>query len=369
MDPVQKAVLNHTFGVPAPPRRRQLITCNICQLRFNSQNQAEAHYKGSKHLKKMKTAEAEKVKQGSPPAVPSAQGPPALSHSASPAGPLLGWLSLILPPTPTPRCADLSSQSSSLSQLTAAVAVTESNDTSPASDAAFLPQPPGPTVPAITADGPPSSEEGGKGQLFCSICKLAVNSQSQLVAHNNGARHKAMMEGKEVKASGRPFPRHSSRHKAARARTKLGPAPPPKAFHCQLCDIKVNSETQLQQHMASRKHKDKEAGRPPKPKFSPYNKLQRRQGTHLVVILKAKMALHKDLSKPLMAAMAAAGFLPSPLTATAVGMASPMALRSAAGTAASLLAGPGLSQAILRPAPGPIRTSHPCTRHIVFAPY
>ncbi|CAM9335819.1 unnamed protein product [Lampetra fluviatilis] len=357
MDPVQKAVLNHTFGVPTPPRRRQLITCNICQLRFNSQNQAEAHYKGSKHLKKMKTAEAEKVKQGPPPAVPAALGPPALSHSASPA--------------------DLSSQSSSLSQLNGvispeletslpaavAVAVAEINDTSPASDAAF-PQPPGPTVPATTAaDGPPSSEEG-KGQLFCSICKLAVNSQSQLVAHNNGARHKAMMEGKEVKASGRPFPRHSSRHKAAKARTKLGPAPPPKAFHCQLCDIKVNSETQLQQHMASRKHKDKEAGRPPKPKFSPYNKLQRRQGTHL-----AKMALHKDLGKPLMAAMAAAGFLPSPLTATAVSMASPMALRSAAGTAASLLAGPGLSQAILRPAPGPIRTSHPCARHIVFAPY
>lgn len=392
MDPVQKAVLNHTFGVPTPPRRRQLITCNICQLRFNSQNQAEAHYKGSKHLKKVKTAEAEKVKQGSPPAAPAALGPPALGHSASPA--------------------DLSSQSSSLSQLNGviipeletslpaavAVAVAESNDTSPASDAPF-PQPPGPTVPATTADGPPTSEEG-KGQLFCSICKLAVNSQSQLVAHNNGARHKAMMEGKEVKASGRPFPRHSSRHKAARARTKLGPAPPPKAFHCQLCDIKVNSETQLQQHMASRKHKDKEAGRPPKPKFSPYNKLQRRQGTHLVhklgltkelagplaarflpshlaaaafqassVHYTAKMALHKDLGKPLMAAMAAAGFLPSPLTATAVSMASPMALRSAAGTAASLLAGPGLSQAILRPAPGPIRTSHPCARHIVFAPY
>ncbi|KAK3543189.1 hypothetical protein QTP70_012289 [Hemibagrus guttatus] len=36
MDPVQKAVINHTFGVSIPPKKKQVITCNICQLRFNS---------------------------------------------------------------------------------------------------------------------------------------------------------------------------------------------------------------------------------------------------------------------------------------------------------------------------------------------
>ena len=36
MDPIQKAVINHTFGVPLPHRRKQIISCNICQLRFNS---------------------------------------------------------------------------------------------------------------------------------------------------------------------------------------------------------------------------------------------------------------------------------------------------------------------------------------------
>lgn len=35
MDPVQKAVINHTFGV-APPKKKAIISCNICHLRFNS---------------------------------------------------------------------------------------------------------------------------------------------------------------------------------------------------------------------------------------------------------------------------------------------------------------------------------------------
>ncbi|PKU34906.1 hypothetical protein llap_14792 [Limosa lapponica baueri] len=48
-----------------------------------------------------------------------------------------------------------------------------------------------------------------------------------------------------------------------------------KAFHCQVCEIYVNSETQLKQHMNSRRHKDRLAGKPPKPKYSPYNKLQK----------------------------------------------------------------------------------------------
>lgn len=36
MDPVQKAVINHTFGVSLPPPKKQVISCNVCQLRFNS---------------------------------------------------------------------------------------------------------------------------------------------------------------------------------------------------------------------------------------------------------------------------------------------------------------------------------------------
>nr|XP_020748896.1 zinc finger protein 385D-like isoform X1 [Odocoileus virginianus texanus] len=73
MDPIQKAVINHTFGVPLPHRRKQIISCNICQLRFNSDSQAAAHYKGTKHAKKLKALEAMKNKQKSVTAKDSAK--------------------------------------------------------------------------------------------------------------------------------------------------------------------------------------------------------------------------------------------------------------------------------------------------------
>lgn len=37
MDPVQKAVINHTFGVPLVKTKRPIISCNVCQIRFNSE--------------------------------------------------------------------------------------------------------------------------------------------------------------------------------------------------------------------------------------------------------------------------------------------------------------------------------------------
>lgn len=37
MDPVQKAVLSHTFGTPLLKAKRPVISCNVCQIRFNSE--------------------------------------------------------------------------------------------------------------------------------------------------------------------------------------------------------------------------------------------------------------------------------------------------------------------------------------------
>ncbi|KAB0397682.1 hypothetical protein E2I00_019131 [Balaenoptera physalus] len=56
-------VISHTFGVPSPLKKKLFISCNICHLRFNSANQAEAHYKGHKHARKLKAVEAAKSKQ------------------------------------------------------------------------------------------------------------------------------------------------------------------------------------------------------------------------------------------------------------------------------------------------------------------
>lgn len=37
MDPVQKAVMTHTFGPPMMKTKRPIISCNVCQIRFNSE--------------------------------------------------------------------------------------------------------------------------------------------------------------------------------------------------------------------------------------------------------------------------------------------------------------------------------------------
>lgn len=42
MDPVQKAVLSHTFGGPLLKTKRPIISCNVCQIRFNSQVRSPA---------------------------------------------------------------------------------------------------------------------------------------------------------------------------------------------------------------------------------------------------------------------------------------------------------------------------------------
>ncbi|MEQ2316411.1 hypothetical protein AMECASPLE_032274 [Ameca splendens] len=36
IDPVQKAILHHTLGIP-PTAKRKHVSCSVCRLRFNSQ--------------------------------------------------------------------------------------------------------------------------------------------------------------------------------------------------------------------------------------------------------------------------------------------------------------------------------------------
>ncbi|KAG7276464.1 hypothetical protein CRUP_033902 [Coryphaenoides rupestris] len=151
MDPVQKAVINHTFGVHMETTKRQMTCCHTCQLRFNSQptNQDEA-------------PGLEEEPEG------------AMCHRTG--GFLLQPWSLIL--------------------------------------VGWL-----------------SEEETAKKLLYCSLCKAQTSSS---LLRGSGLQNKS--------------------------------------FHCQTCDVHVNSEVQLKQHISSRRHKDRMAGKPSKPKSSPYSK-------------------------------------------------------------------------------------------------
>ncbi|NWW99572.1 Z385B protein, partial [Caloenas nicobarica] len=339
MDPVQKAVINHTFGVSIPPKKKQVISCNVCQLRFNSDSQAEAHYKGSKHAKKVKALEATKNK----PKVGSSKDSAKANTSCS----------------TTPVTANISDKSEDKGKAKPNSASQQSSTEA----GLFLPKPGvaavAPVTPASSSkstNGAPntvseSEEEKAKKLLYCSLCKVAVNSLSQLEAHNTGSKHKTMVEARNGAGPIKSYPRPGSRLKVQNG--SKGSGLQNKTFHCEICDVHVNSEIQLKQHISSRRHKDRVAGKPMKPKYSPYNKLQRSPS-----ILAAKLAFQKDMIKPL-----APAFLSSPLAAAA---AVSSALSLPPRPAASLFQAPAIPPALLRPGHGPIRAT---PTSILFAPY
>ncbi|XP_066497067.1 zinc finger protein 385B [Hoplias malabaricus] len=354
MDPVQKAVINHTFGVSIPPKKKQVISCNICQLRFNSDSQAEAHYKGSKHAKKLKAQESSKNKpkeRGGVPesgSKPASTGPVPSTDSSTDQSEKSLETSCALKAFDSPHSfMSTPAVSSSLCKVTPAPCTPPAE---PASQSA-LPTPK--TIPKQCSQPEPSlesEEEKAKKLLYCSLCKVAVNSLSQLEAHNTGSKHKTMLEARNGAGPIKAYPRPGSKLKM-QSNVLKGSGLQNKTFHCEICDVHVNSEIQLKQHISSRRHKDRVAGKPLKPKYSPYNKQQRSSSA-----LAAKLALQKDLVKPVSPAFISTPFSPTTLPSLSL---HPRPNASIFQTAT-------LQASFLRPAPGPLR---PSSSSILFAPY
>ncbi|XP_041806404.1 zinc finger protein 385B [Chelmon rostratus] len=404
MDPVQKAVINHTFGVTLVPKKKQVISCNVCQLRFNSDSQAEAHYRGSRHAKKLKSQENKaKAKlsitgetNGSSTSPAGPAPPVSATNSINQHTELLSSLidsSSPLKPFLLPSSSPLSSSSSSSragsepppsSPPSALPAPGLSSSSSSPSKASPPPPPPAPVTSSLspaplppapsqasTQDAPlsaESEEEKAKKLLYCSLCKVAVNSLSQLEAHNAGSKHKTMLEARSGAGPIKAYPRPGAKLKNGSTSGLKGSGLQNKTFHCQICDVHVNSEIQLKQHISSRRHKDRVAGKPSKPKYSPYNKQQR-------------SSLTKELVKPsLSPSFLSTPFTPPPSSLTSTITLPPSSLSSSPllTTTSSHLT-PAISlhprppapsslftASFLRPAPGPIRTSQ---GSILFTPY
>ncbi|XP_035860376.1 zinc finger protein 385B isoform X4 [Sander lucioperca] len=391
MDPVQKAVINHTFGVTFIPRKKQVISCNVCQLRFNSDSQAEAHYRGSRHAKKLKSQENKtKAKlsitgetNGSITS-PLCPAPPVSANRSNPDLLSSPMDSFPLKPFLLPSCSPLSSTSPSSSRpgsepppsspptALPASGLFSSSSSSPSSQASPPPPPPAPVTSSSSPAAPPppsqastqnaplsveSEEEKAKKLLYCSLCKVAVNSLSQLEAHNAGSKHKTMLEARSGAGPIKAYPRAGAKLKNGSSSALKGSGLQNKTFHCQICDVHVNSEIQLKQHISSRRHKDRVAGKPSKPKYSPYNKQQR-------------SSLTKELVKPSLSpsffstpfAHPPSSLSSSPLlTPTSSPLTPTISLHPRPPTSSSLF-----TTSFLRPAPGPIRASQ---GSILFTPY
>ncbi|XP_068119855.1 zinc finger protein 385C isoform X3 [Hyperolius riggenbachi] len=362
MDPVQKAVINHTFGGPSHPKRKPFISCNVCHLRFNSLNQAEAHYKGHKHARKLRALESarhkhkQNGKQERAPAPPVDAKRSADSQTENAQPEITRLTELDTEPiccTPTSEPQNTDQEEACASPETSDTSAEIMDTSSPAPEEPYSPEKGSEDSCASTQDN--EKKRKNREHLYCATCKVTVNSTSQLEAHNAGAKHKSILEGQSThprRSRGKALGRATRKPKRIGNKTSIGIQN--KAFNCPVCEIHVNSETQLKQHMNSRRHKDRLAGKPPKPKYSPFSKLQKNAA------LATRLALHKHLTKTL-----AARFLPSPLTPTAVcTLPGPLALRPA--TAAALFQTPFLGPALFRSPPPAIR---PSPTPIMFAPY
>eukprot|EP00063_Salmo_salar_P047811 XP_014022646.1 PREDICTED: zinc finger protein 385A-like isoform X1 [Salmo salar] len=383
MDPVQKAVMNHTFGPPVMKTKRPIISCNVCQIRFNSESQAEAHYKGSRHARRVKGIETSKTRpqEGDklatlPTAALSPPGPSTSSPGPDPSKQddvesrphsngsdmTPSPIPMSVPGTPLlPVCPSLPPLS------------TPMPTTSIPSPALCAPQvdttmagPPDTLSPAPSLSSG-ESEDKAKKLLYCSLCKVAVNSLSQLEAHNKGTKHKTILEAWSGLGPIKTYPR-------------LGPNLSPEqegglpsdhntqehTFHCEICNVRVNSELQLKQHISSRRHRDGVAGKP--------NPLLSRHKNRTDFV--SSLTFSKELPKTL-----GHGLFPNPLAVAAA-----MAAAASSNQLAQLRApGPishtqnyhphhhllqgtlqGTHISLLRPAPGPMRTTH---GPILFSPY
>uniref|UniRef100_A0A8C8S4R7 Zinc finger protein 385A n=1 Tax=Pelusios castaneus TaxID=367368 RepID=A0A8C8S4R7_9SAUR len=346
MDPVQKAVINHTFGAPLNKARRPVISCNVCQIRFNSESQAEAHYKGNRHARRVKGMEAAKTRQKES---GSREG-----DKQGPVGSPTSSISESDSDKPGAPCPYDSSQNG--------MGVTVPSAPASPFKTPYLASPVpgevpagsgGTSLPSSNGATSKSDEEKAKKLLYCALCKVAVNSLSQLEAHNKGTKHKTILEARSGLGPIKAYPRLGPT--ASGEPGSQDPNAQERTFHCEICNVKVNSEIQLKQHISSRRHRDGVAGKP-NPLLSRHKK-QRNSAE-----LGGPLAFPKDLPKSL-----AAGLLPSPLAmaaAMAAAASTPLTLRPAPTPA--LLQGPPLTHPLLRPAPGPIRTAH---GPILFSPY
>ncbi|XP_029976297.1 zinc finger protein 385D-like [Salarias fasciatus] len=352
MDHIRKALIGPAFALSSPLKRKP-SSCGVCRVRFNSEAQASSHYSGTKHAKRLKALDTPDSKiRTSEPVTKETTSQILPSHCSQPCG------SDATPGEPL-ASSPTSETAPAGSSLTETVNATPDPSLSPSHATAERE-----TLKDGEGDAPEEETEEEKAMrlLYCSLCKVAVNSASQLQAHNSGTKHKTMLEARSGDGAIKSFPR---------AGVKARLVPPSesstglqnKTFHCEICDVHVNSETQLKQHISSRRHKDRAAGKPAKPKFSPYTPTQRHQSFQAIRLTLRKS---QDLTKPLASSLLQRQLSAAAAAAAAMVSMPPFPLQPASNSSPALFHSQPLPQALLHPAPGPICSAH---TSVLFTPY
>ncbi|KAM9823795.1 zinc finger protein 385D-like [Neosynchiropus ocellatus] len=285
---IHKALMWRRLGIRSTLKRKS-SSCGVCELGRDLEHQVSIYHRGPKYPKSLSASESPDSKTSEPVVKETTlQIFSSVSSSDTTTG-----------------------ESQELEHLTAKEeqSKTEAHAVKPSSECTTAP------CSGLTendGDVAVSAEESEKEKalrlLYCSLCKVSVNSASQLQAHNSGSKHKTMLEAMSGDGAIKSFPRSGVKAKLA-ASSEPSTGLQNKTFHCEICDVHVNSETQLKQHISSRRHKDRAAGKPAKPKFSHYSPTQRQQSLTQVLQIPSKSP---DQSKPL-----AACFVQHPLSVAA----------------------------------------------------
>jgi hypothetical protein len=90
-----------------------------------------------------------------------------------------------------------------------------------------------------------------------------VNSDTQMKQHLGSLRHKNTIAGV-------PVPPRPDKIEPVKPRSNH-------QYKCELCHVTLNSEVQLLQHLRSQRHKATLEGKPPKPRWVPYERFREQQ--------------------------------------------------------------------------------------------
>ncbi|KAE8747838.1 hypothetical protein FOCC_FOCC005450 [Frankliniella occidentalis] len=123
----------------------------------------------------------------------------------------------------------------------------------------------------VKVDGA-QNDKNGTGMFKCDTCNVALNSSQQLDVHYAGAKHKAKLnetatpqvqQNSSSTTWNNPSANGSNESKGVvpKAEKPKSMIANPLDLVCNICNITVNSPQQLEQHLHSKKHLDRESGR------------------------------------------------------------------------------------------------------------
>lgn len=132
--------------------------------------------------------------------------------------------------------------------------------------------------------------------LHCKECDVWVNSDTQMKQHLGSLRHKNTIAGV-------PVPPRPDKIEPVKPRSNH-------QYKCELCHVTLNSEVQLLQHLRSQRHKATLEGKPPKPRWVPYERFREQQRIQAKIKLQsAYAAAYQPILVPNFTHMAQMGHL------------------------------------------------------------